>query len=78
MAVGRAHGIAVDALRLDLRSPTAFEGVIHPHDQRPGGSKNGDQEKQQEASPLPAGPDVAVQDAMLRLNGLGVRQAHNP
>ena len=61
-----------------FRAPAALQGVVHAHAPWTGGGQGVSPPVQEQTRSLHARPDGAVQDAMRRLKGLRMRQAHHP
>src|SRR5512135_534063 len=61
----RADGIAVAALGLDAATLAPLDGVIGGPDDRPVAGEDGDDQAEQDLAGGPAGPGIAVQDAVV-------------
>ncbi len=78
VAVGRAYGIAVDALGRDALAAAALDGVIQRQHHGTVRRKGGDQQAEQDAGAGARAPDGAAEDAMVVHEAALARAAGDP
>ena len=67
----------VITLDLDLCATAALDGIVQPHDQWTRGGSGVHEQVQGQPRSLQAGPDGAVQDAMILLKKFHMRQTND-
>jgi hypothetical protein len=67
MCVGGAHGIAVDAFRVDLIAASPFDGIIKAEDDHIPGDEYGHYEPEQQPTGGERRPYGPIQEAVIRL-----------